>query len=82
MKEVPRITPRQCTAARGLLRWTVRRLAEESGVTFRTIVDFENEKRAPISATLQALQAAFERGGVEFIWPNGGGPGVREKSRT
>ena len=79
MTGAQRITPRQCRAARGLLRWTVRKLAEESGVTFRTIVDFENEKRLPINATLQALQAAFERGGVEFIWANGGGPGLREK---
>lgn len=29
------------------------------------------------STTVDALQLALERAGVEFITPNGGGPGVR-----
>lgn len=50
-----------------MLAWTRADLAGAATVSERTIVDFERGARDPISATLQALQAAFERAGIEFI---------------
>ena len=52
-------------------------LAKASGVSVSTINNFELERRTPISANLSAIRRAFEAVGIEFIDPNGGGPGVR-----
>lgn len=54
-------------------------LADASGVAKRTIASFENEERQPYQRTIEALQAALEAAGVEFIPENGGGAGVRLK---
>jgi transcriptional regulator with XRE-family HTH domain len=56
-------------------------LAEQSGVSLRTIAHFESAERQPIPANLSALQRALEIAGVEFIAENGGGPGVRLAKR-
>ncbi len=48
-----------------------------SRVTKKSIADFEREATNPQPRTLDALQAALEAGGVEFIPENGGGAGVR-----
>jgi transcriptional regulator with XRE-family HTH domain len=53
----------------------LRRLAERSGVSLRTIAHFEAGERQPIPANLAALQTALESAGVEFT--NGDAPGVR-----
>jgi len=37
----------------------------------RTIADFESGARAPIRATLSAIQRALEAAGVEFMADNG-----------
>jgi transcriptional regulator with XRE-family HTH domain len=63
-------------AARGLLNWTVRDLAEKSGVHRNTVTRIETETTGSGHA-LAALRAALEAAGVEFIEENGGGPGVR-----
>lgn len=67
----------QCRAARSLLNWTQERLAEVSGVSVTAIRNFERGATAPIRANLAAIRHALEAAGVEFIDPNGGGPGVR-----
>ena len=66
-------------AARALLRWTAETLAEKSKVGVATIRraeghDGESRMTAP---NVEAVRAALEAGGVEFIDRNGGGPGVR-----
>lgn len=72
------IFPDQCRAARGLLNWSQEALSKESGVTKKTIADFERGAVSkPQSRTLRDLRVAFERAGLEFIAPNGGGAGVR-----
>ena len=71
------ITSAQCRAARALLGWGQGRLAEKAKVALKTLVDFERGNRSPHDATLDSLQAALGRAGVEFIPENGGGPGVR-----
>jgi transcriptional regulator with XRE-family HTH domain len=69
------ITPALCRAARGLLNWTVRELAERAEVSPATVSRFENERQQPQRSTLRHLQQVFEAEGVEFT--NGGSPGVR-----
>lgn len=43
------------------------------------MIDFEKGVRSPRAATVEAIQAALESAGVEFIPENGGGAGVRLK---
>ncbi|HEY0330769.1 MAG TPA: helix-turn-helix transcriptional regulator [Rhodopseudomonas sp.] len=71
------LTPAQSRAARALINWSQPQLAEASRTGVSTIRDFETGKRTPIANNLTAIQAALEAAGVEFIPPNGGGPGVR-----
>jgi len=61
------VDPAQSRAARGLLNWTQTDLMEHSGVSKKTIVDFERGMTRPYSRTLTAIVAAFEAAGVEFI---------------
>jgi transcriptional regulator with XRE-family HTH domain len=69
---------KQSRAARGLLKWSQRQLADESGVGLSTVAEFENDKREPWSDNLTAMQRALEEAGVEFIPArNGRGVGVR-----
>jgi len=74
---VDAIMPAQVRAARGLLAWSQDKLAAASGIPKRTIARMELAEAAPQRRTVQAIRAAFESAGVEFIAENGGGPGVR-----
>lgn len=51
-------------------------------VAKKTIADFEREVRRPYARTLEALRAALEAAGVEFIPENGGGAGVRLRKQS
>lgn len=73
------MTSAQVRAARGLLNWTVRMLAEKAGVHRNTITNIETGKYNGDADTLDAIRKAFEAAGVELIEKNGGGPGVRLK---
>jgi transcriptional regulator with XRE-family HTH domain len=69
-----KLSPKACRAARALLGWGVRDLANHAGVGFDRISAFENEQ--PVrESTLQKLQAALEAAGVEIL--NGNSPGAR-----
>jgi transcriptional regulator with XRE-family HTH domain len=70
------VTSAQLRAARGLLNWTVRDLAEKSGVHRNTVTRIETDATGAGHAIV-AVKAALEAAGVEFIPENGGGPGVR-----
>ncbi|MFP4003121.1 MAG: helix-turn-helix domain-containing protein [Alphaproteobacteria bacterium] len=69
------ITPAQCRAARGLLKWTQTELAAAAGVAWSTVRDFEAERRKPIRRNMEAITGALEAAGVEFT--NGDEPGVK-----
>ena len=69
------LTPAQCRAARGLIDWSQRQLAEAAGVGVATIRLFEAGKGEQRRSTLSVIQNAFEAAGVEFT--NGNQPGVR-----
>ena len=61
------ITAAQCRSARTLLTWTVSKLASAASVSDSDIDDFELERRRPPTATLEAIQRAFEEVGVRFL---------------
>jgi DNA-binding XRE family transcriptional regulator len=63
--------------ARAALNWTVRDLAEATGLHRNTITNIEVGRYAGDAITLATIEAVLRRAGVEFIDENGGGPGVR-----
>jgi hypothetical protein len=71
-------------AARALLRWEQRDLANASSVSLPTIKRLESKPgiMAAHMSTVVALRKAIETAGVEFIDENGGGPGVRLRKRA
>ena len=75
------VTSAQVRAGRGLLGWTVRELAERAGVHRNTVTRIETGETAASRAAIEAIRAALEAGGVQFIAENGGGPGVRLSAR-
>ena len=75
------ITPAQCRGARGLLGMTQPALASAADLGLSTVVDFERSRRPVSRQAIQAIQAALEIAGIEFIAENGGGPGVRLRKR-
>jgi transcriptional regulator with XRE-family HTH domain len=73
------ITSAQIRAARGLLDWSRRELAEKSGVGFSSLLRLESFQGIPSSnvKTLEALKKAFEEAGVEFTGTPDSQAGVR-----
>jgi transcriptional regulator with XRE-family HTH domain len=74
--EIFMVTSAQLRAARGLVNWTVRDLAERSGVHRNTVTRIETEATGQGHA-IASLQRALEDAGVIFVEENGEGPGVR-----
>nr|WP_246520164.1 helix-turn-helix transcriptional regulator [Ancylobacter lacus] len=73
------LTSDQVRAARALLKWDQKTLAQASKVSLATIKRIE-PLSGPIVAnavTIDALRRALETAGIEFITENGGGVGVR-----
>lgn len=69
-----KLTEVACRAARGILNWSMRDLASQSGVSLPTILKLE--KGGEVSAaTAERITAAFEAHGVEIT--NGDGTGAR-----
>ena len=70
-------------AARALVRWEQRDLAEASSVSLPTIKRLKSKPgfMAAHMSTVAALRKALEAAGIEFIEENGGGPGVRLRKR-
>lgn len=72
------MTGKQIAAARALLGWGQRELAEAANLSVPTIKRAEGDGAIRASdAAMAAIRAALEAGGVTFIDSNGGGPGVR-----
>lgn len=65
----------QCRAARALLDWSQEKLADQAGVTTKTIADFERGATTPYARTITMITAALELAGIELL--NGGAPGAR-----
>jgi transcriptional regulator with XRE-family HTH domain len=79
MRQVVALTSELIRAARALVRWEQRHLAEASSVSLPTVKRLESKpgKLVAHASTLAALARALEAAGVDFIDENGGGPGVR-----
>lgn len=75
------ITGSQIRAARGFLRWSIRDLAEKSGVSWPTIQRLEQEDGVPNTKaqTLVELKKALELAGIEFTGEPDDQPGVKVK---
>lgn len=75
------ISTEQIRAARALLRWTAQKLADVSGVGVATIRRIELMDGLPSGQvrTIEALRAALEDAGVEFVGSPNDRPGVRLK---
>ncbi len=75
------ITAAQIRAARAMLRWPVRILAAESGVSVPTIQRMELVSGIPstLSRNLDAIRRTLEGAGIVFIDDDGNGVGVRLK---
>ncbi|QWC97197.1 helix-turn-helix transcriptional regulator [Polynucleobacter paneuropaeus] len=73
------ITSGQIKAARALLGLTAAKLAELSKVGFTTIIRLESFDGVPAGnvKTLDAVQSALEKAGIEFIGTPESGAGVR-----
>jgi transcriptional regulator with XRE-family HTH domain len=78
------ITSGQIRAARSLLKWTGKQLADESGVAFSTLMRLETGEGIPAAQakTLDAIEKAFEKAGVEFIGTPESGAGVRWRPKS
>lgn len=68
----------QCKMARAAIGLGVRELAVKADVSPNTIARLERGE-AMRESTVDAIRAALESAGVEFIAENGGGAGVRLK---
>ncbi|HEX9462920.1 MAG TPA: helix-turn-helix transcriptional regulator [Alphaproteobacteria bacterium] len=64
-------SPAQCRAARALLKWTQRHLAEQAGVARKTVADFEAGVRRLHLRTRADITTALQTAGVEFTWSEG-----------
>lgn len=77
------MTPFQVRGARGLIDWSQTRLAEAAGLSLPTVKRFETATGAKVSPDAVArITRALEAAGVEFIAENGGGAGVRLRTRS
>ncbi len=76
------LTSQQIRAARGLLRWSARELAERAGVHISTVQRMErsDDTIRAMATTVARVERALEAEGVDFL-PDNGGPGVRIKKR-
>ena len=63
--------------ARAALNWTVRDLAEATGLHRNTITNIEVGRYAGDPETLALIKGVLVQEGVQFIDENGGGAGVR-----
>lgn len=70
-------TSEQLRAARAMIGLSQADLARMTGRTEKTIRRAETEVSQVADDTAAAIRAALEAAGVEFLDPNGGGPGVR-----
>lgn len=68
------LTPEANRAARGILKWSVRDLAEQAGIAFTTVHRFEQTGVAT-ETTKAKIVAAFAARNIEIT--NGDGTGAR-----
>ncbi|ASM72835.1 MULTISPECIES: helix-turn-helix transcriptional regulator [Roseobacteraceae] len=75
------ISPIHCKMARAALSLGVRDLAKLAYVSPNTISRFERGEEV-FDSTMFMIKSALENAGVDFIFENGGGDGVRLRKKT
>ena len=76
------VTVEQLRAARGLLGWSQSELATRAGLSLPTVKRLEAGFGPRVSNEARGkMQQAIEAAGIEFIDENGGGSGVRFKTK-
>ncbi|CDZ52344.1 helix-turn-helix transcriptional regulator [Neorhizobium galegae] len=73
-------TGNQMKAARALIDWNQKQLADAAGVNVNTVRAMEGRGQESFVSgfdTVQKVQAALAAAGIVFIPENGGGVGVR-----
>ncbi|GGI31441.1 MULTISPECIES: PAS domain-containing protein [Bradyrhizobium] len=76
-----KVTGRQLRAARGMLNWSVKELAERAGVSSAVIRRLEEYNDTPQMSDelMETLRKTFSEAGIEFTFPVVGKPGVRPR---
>lgn len=72
-----RITPAQIRGARGMLDWSMVRLATAAGLSISTVKRFESGDQPVSDDRVARMQDAVETEGVRFLADDGDGPGLR-----
>jgi predicted transcriptional regulator len=82
-KSILKVSVRQIKAARALLGWSQEELALAAAISMPTIKRLESQQGTlgGREETVSKIQSALEKGGIQFIEENGGGPGVRLRKR-
>lgn len=75
------VTPREVRAARALLGWTRQQLADRAVVSLNSVIRLEQGVVDSRSSTINAIRAALEAAGVEFLSVRGDAEGVRLRVR-
>ncbi len=73
------ITSDQIRAARAMLRWSGKDLAEKTGLGFSTLMRLESLDGVPAThaKTLEVIEKTFKNACIVFIGTPDDGPGVR-----
>jgi transcriptional regulator with XRE-family HTH domain len=79
-KVVNMITSRQIRAARALLGWSQQQLADKAIVSLNTVARLEKGIVDSRISTVQAVQKALVKAGIEFLDADQKGEGVRLKN--
>jgi predicted transcriptional regulator len=79
-KVIDMITSRQIRAARALLGWSQQQLADKAIVSLNAVARLENGVVDSRISTVQSVQKALVKAGIEFLDADLKGEGVRLKS--
>lgn len=73
------ITSAQMRAARAMLDWSREQLSKQAGVGISALMRLESAEGVPSGniKTLESVQKALEKAGIEFIGSPDSGAGVR-----
>ena len=71
------VSPRQIRAARALLGWSQQELADKAIVSLNALIRLENGKADSRMSTVQAIEGALSKAGIEFLPAASKGEGVR-----
>lgn len=66
MIDINSLTPAECRAARGAIKWTQSKLAQTCGIKEQTVSEFERARTKAHPLTIKAMREALIDAGVIF----------------